>query len=547
VAVPVLIITPTKGFGELIQQSLEEAGGYIPSLAVNGPEAVERQKSASPAICVLDVDFPDAPIDQFVNALRSANPEIKFVIIPSEKGKDEDILASLEADAYLGKPFYLPDLLENLERIIQQGGLPNVERAPAIKLPRSARKVKSGKRAEIPPPPEWLNDVSLAAQHLTSLSLESASQAALITHGEEIWAYAGELPQPAVQELAKSIAIYWDDGGSDLARFIRLEETGGEHMMYATSLGGDFVLALVFDASTPFSKIRSQAGQLARSLAVPPGEEITTAPQEEIATAPQEDITSTFEEEQEKPAPRAQPLLEDVPPSVPEDWQPAETRSEARDGYMEEMDSGGANLPTPERYTEVALEEESGEFLELEPVYEQEDIIDYQADTVPSRPEPADNYASDSALGKPISMGDEIQVQAVSPALYNLTYACVLIPRFPEHHLTGILASHLSDWVTQVCLAFGWRLEHLSVRPDYLQWIVNLPPTASPGHLMRIVRQHTSRRLFLQFARYEEDNPSGDFWAPGYFILSSSQPPPAHLINEFIHQTRHRQGIYTKR
>jgi REP element-mobilizing transposase RayT len=214
---------------------------------------------------------------------------------------------------------------------------------------------------------------------------------------------------------------------------------------------------------------------------------------------------------------------------------------------MEEMDPIDASSPIPESHNQFAVEEESGEFLDTDLAYKQEEIVDYQADTVPVRPVPTENYTSESALAKPISVGEGIQVQAVSPALYNLTYACVLIPRFPEHHLTGILASHLSDWVTQVCLAFGWRLEHLSVRPDYLQWIVNLPPTASPGHLMRIVRQHTSRRLFLQFARYEEDNPSGDFWAPGYFILSSSQPPPAHLINEFIHQTRHRQGIYTKR
>lgn len=532
-------------------------------LAVNGPEAVELQKSASPAICVLDVDFPDAPIDKFVTALRSANPDIKFILIPSEKGKDEDILASLEADAYLGKPFYLPDLLENLERIIQQGGIKTAERAPEVKPQRSARKNRSTKPSETTPAPDWLQDVSLAAQHLTSLSLESASQAALITHGDEIWAYAGELPGPAAEELAKSIAIYWDDEGSDLARFIKLEETGEEHMMYATSLGGDFVLALVFDASTPFSKIRSEAGKLARSLAVPPGEEKAETPpeanvqalQEEIAETPpeenvqafQEEITSQVEEPIEASAPKIQPLIDDVPPSVPEDWQPAELADEAHEGNMEGIGSTEDSQATPQRYSEVALEEESGEFLEADTEYKQAEIVDYQADTVPSQPEPAKNYTLDSSLAQPISAGDQVQVQAVSPALYNLTYACVLIPRFPEHHLTGILASHLSDWVTQVCLAFGWRLEHLSVRPDYLQWIVNLPPTASPGHLMRIVRQHTSRRLFLQFARYEEDNPSGDFWAPGYFILSSSQPPPPHLINDFIHQTRHRQGIYTKR
>ena len=426
-------------------------------------------------------------------------------------------------------------MLENLERIIQQEGLQKINRTKEKKPSASPKKSRTKRRSNKSSPPVWLQDVDLAAQHLTRLSLESASQAAIITHGDEIWAYAGELPQPAAQELASSIATYWDDERGDLARFIKLEETGGEHMMYATGLGGDFVLALIFDASTPFSKIRSEAGKLARSLSAPPEER----PVETL----QEDTAPTMEVPEEMLALTVEPLLDDVPPSIPDDWLPGNSPSEGRAGFLEELISEEAGFVDPELITKVALEEESGEYIETDPAYDPMGISDYQADTVPSKPAQAGVNSSESALTEPTALDGEIKVEAVSPALYNLTYACVLIPRFPDHHLTGMLASHVSDWVTQVCLAFGWRLEHLSIRPDYLQWIVNLPPTASPGHLMRIVREHTSRRLFLQFPRFDEENPSGDFWAPGYFILSSSQPPPAHLIKEFIQKTRQRQGI----
>src|SRR4029079_369504 len=47
---------------------------------------------------------------------------------------------------------------------------------------------------------------------------------------------------------------------------VRLEATKAEHMLYATRLADDVVLALVFDAETPFSTIRSQAGQLVTRL-----------------------------------------------------------------------------------------------------------------------------------------------------------------------------------------------------------------------------------------------------------------------------------------
>jgi hypothetical protein len=60
---------------------------------------------------------------------------------------------------------------------------------------------------------------------------------------------------------------------------------------------------------------------------------------------------------------------------------------------------------------------------------------------------------------------------------------------------------------------------------------------------MRILRHHTSERIFTDFQRYRKENPSGDFWAPGYLIMGGSQPPPTQLIKDFIAQTRQRQGI----
>ena len=83
----------------------------------------------------------------------------------------------------------------------------------------------------------------------------------------------------------------------------------------------------------------------------------------------------------------------------------------------------------------------------------------------------------------------------------------------------------------------------MSIRPDHIQWMINVPPAASPGYLMRIFRQQTSERIFADFPQYKNENPSGDFWAPGYLIMGGSQLPPEQLIKEYIEQTRHRQGL----
>jgi hypothetical protein len=40
-----------------------------------------------------------------------------------------------------------------------------------------------------------------------------------------------------------------------------------------------------------------------------------------------------------------------------------------------------------------------------------------------------------------------------------------------------------------------------------------------------------------------QENPSGDFWAPGYLITSISQPLSAEVIREYIQKTRQHQGV----
>ncbi|HEX7434338.1 MAG TPA: hypothetical protein VF326_11860, partial [Anaerolineaceae bacterium] len=95
--------------------------------------------------------------------------------------------------------------------------------------------------------PPWLSDVTRAAQHLTRLTLESSAQAALITRNDQLWAYAGQLPQSATSELTDTVSRYWDrQKENDLVRFVRLASTGAEHMLYATRLTQNMVLALIF-------------------------------------------------------------------------------------------------------------------------------------------------------------------------------------------------------------------------------------------------------------------------------------------------------------
>ena len=137
----------------------------------------------------------------------------------------------------------------------------------------------------------------------------------------------------------------------------------------------------------------------------------------------------------------------------------------------------------------------------------------------------------------------QADLQPDSSAISELYLACVLIPRLPQHHLSGDLAERLSEWLDQLCLAFGWRLEGRSIRPDYLAWVVRVPTSVTPISLLRLIRRHTSQRIFDEFPRIKSENPAGDFWAPGYLITSGLQPPTGQAIQNFIQGTRQHQGV----
>jgi REP element-mobilizing transposase RayT len=114
----------------------------------------------------------------------------------------------------------------------------------------------------------------------------------------------------------------------------------------------------------------------------------------------------------------------------------------------------------------------------------------------------------------------------------------------PQHLLTSNLASFLFTWMGQLCLAYGWRLEHLSIHSNHIQWIAGAPLTTSPAFLVRTLRQKTSSYIFNQFPPLSNTNPSGDFWAPGFYISGGKQSFQPQMIDRFINEIREQQGVF---
>ncbi len=135
-----------------------------------------------------------------------------------------------------------------------------------------------------------------------------------------------------------------------------------------------------------------------------------------------------------------------------------------------------------------------------------------------------------------------VVLEPVARKPYDLSYACLLIPRFSAHYLIGDIADSLREWMHQICVSFAWRLEDLRIRPEYMQWVIYVPAATMPSRCIRTIREQTSRLIFEDFPHIRRENLSKDFWAPGYLVLVGPMPHPPEMITEFITLTRQQQG-----
>jgi REP element-mobilizing transposase RayT len=527
-----LLVTADANFGQILLYGLEQAG-YQASIVKGKAEAVVRADEKNCDLAFLDMDLGTGAVSDIGAALRSLKPDIRLVVFSHEP--ETPPMEEIHPWKLMSKPYYLPDVL----KMLKDDPTPYPQSMQPNSQASNSREVQTSGPA-LP----WLQDVSKAAQHLTRLTLESSAQAALITRGEHLWAYAGQLSQGAANELAVTVTRHWDgQKGSDLLRFVRLEATRAEHMLYATRIADEVVLALVFDAETPFSTIRSQASQLADSLSITPVEEAPPIPQPAQIPASYDAKTLYPEEYDDAQVPSIAEILADVPSPEPEP---------RRTAVIEEGVFGARPSSAPysqESSPAIRMDELSFANPGLDETVEHV-VQDFDA-TMPSksrpRPEtpvrrPQPGELDETRPHSITEVAGRVMLEPVSAGYYNLTYACLLVPRVSSHFLTGDVSDRLSEWLPQICIAFGWRLEYLAVRPEYIQWVVNVPPAASPGYLMRIMRQQTSEKIFSEFTRMKKENPSGDFWAPGYLIMGGTQPHPPQLVKDYIKQTRTRQG-----
>ncbi|NLD38690.1 MAG: response regulator [Desulfatiglans sp.] len=112
----VLLVDDEKTLSELIMESLNLVGGFVVERAFNGKEAVEKYKSFSPDIVVMDVEMPVMDGYESSSKIKSIDPDARILVLTGNPG---DIRAKKTINEGLAlrllrKPVKLMDLNQTI-------------------------------------------------------------------------------------------------------------------------------------------------------------------------------------------------------------------------------------------------------------------------------------------------------------------------------------------------------------------------------------------------------------------------------------------------
>jgi len=137
----------------------------------------------------------------------------------------------------------------------------------------------------------------------------------------------------------------------------------------------------------------------------------------------------------------------------------------------------------------------------------------------------------------------DVMLEPIYPESYDLSYTCLLIPRLPTHQLKDNLADFLVEMLQQICSVYNWRIEFVTVCPEYFQWGVRVVPSTQTGQFMKEIRSRTSELIMSTFEDFRNENPFDDFWAPGYLVVLGMRPHPKEMVEQYIRLSRRLQGF----
>ena len=120
----ILVVDDEPSIVKMVGKRLEVEGFQV-SVAVDGQEGLAKAQSEQPDLIILDLMLPKLNGYEVCTMLKQ---DVRYQKIPillftaKTQDKDEQLGMECGANAYVRKPFRVPELLETIRKLIAAGG-----------------------------------------------------------------------------------------------------------------------------------------------------------------------------------------------------------------------------------------------------------------------------------------------------------------------------------------------------------------------------------------------------------------------------------------
>lgn len=481
----VLVLTPDIKLGEFVRQVLVDAQGCQVVLAHNNRQALRLARQVVFDLAILDENPSEDSLPELSRWLLEYQPHLSIAPLRQPAG-------SIVLNESARLPDEIAAVLRNLETVTQRQGATESEATGSV----IAVQAQAGADSN------WLLDPGRTEQRLKSIHLPNLIYAAVVVRRESLWAYRGSLPRAMAGALAHKLAQSWNReqdsprgagrAGGDLMRFISLDAKQ-EFLLYARGLRYGLVLGLAFPTTTPFKAARSHMEQVLREMVA---------------------IRTNGKERQADPA-AGQPENSGLSQPLP--------ALEPAGGSVE---AGSVGEPA----LELALPEFSallGEVPEPTPPSMRRYVPGAEHISWPWHVE-AKDFPEEASAWLQSNNGQSSTISG------EHTCAFVLTPRCKQHMLRDQIAVHVYQRLSEIAYQRSWRLQGVSVRPNYLLFTAVLPQSESSAQVLQAMRQELSSSLFATFPDLAESCQEDDFWAAEDLLSESGQPFLAQELRQYL-------------
>jgi CheY-like chemotaxis protein/REP element-mobilizing transposase RayT len=393
---------------------------------------------------------------------------------------------------------------------------PTEEERPPLQRPKEEPLPPDESKDETISIPPWLKEPASVEEYMATLKQEHSAYATLLSIGNTPWTYSEQLTENQALGIVRLLSEH-DEGlrsKKALIRYIRLSGTGNDFLLYATPVIGDINLSMIFGMDTPFSVARRQTLRISRLLV-------------------EQDPRKTQQVEEKPIIDKLVSVSQtDDEPLRPSEWLPGPKISPKEPE------------PTVTQTPPAVAEEPEVEKVMAPSIATPPEVTSLPNDWLPKEPKPSSHLPfleQETPQPEKVIELEPINLVQQEPK-YHLPFTAILLPRFPHHRLTGSLADQLENWLKDLCVAWGWRVDHIDLRSEFLRFTISLSPDVAPAQAVQNLAKNLSGKILDAFPNLKDDLPSGQFWTKSYLLTAGSDVGKDRLAL-FIETTRKEQGL----